>query len=291
MFNNSARQVVIKEFKIAIMTSSPEFRDTLIYYLANIKNGVTYKSVSDTCGYTLSHATLKKKFIKQVLDSSKHCKFTDSSFHFNGDKQKSYINSFAWTNILLTFLQDILDPPLFPRLLNEDNKREITIKVGGGKGKGETKELKDEIPFQNTKKFDVFDYPENNLQEIKDKFYGIKKNGEKNKGLKGKNQMTVSEIFLKFSQFIGYYFNYRYTIVNSCYECQSFMPKVLKNTLKDDNTKYFFKKCNENDDLLLIREPFDYTYNPCKTVSKDKLEEIKSIFRDIYINILEKGEI
>lgn len=209
----------------------------------------------------------------------------------NSEKQKSYINSFAWTNILLTFLQDILDPPLFPRLLNEDNKREITIKVGGGKGKGETKELKDEIPFQNTKKFDVFDYPENNLQEIKDKFYGIKKNGEKNKGLKGKNQMTVSEIFLKFSQFIGYYFNYRYTIVNSCYECQSFMPKVLKNKLKDDNTKYFFKKCNENDDLLLIREPFDYTYNPCKTVSKDKLEEIKSIFRDIYINILEKGEI
>jgi len=209
----------------------------------------------------------------------------------NSEKQKSYINSFAWTNILLTFLQDILDPPLFPRLLNEENKNRIEIKVGGGKGKGETKNLKDEIPCQNIRKFDVFYYPENNLEEIKRKFYGTNKNGENNKGFKGKNQMTVSEIFLKFAQFIGYYFNYRYTIVNSCYEYQSFMPKVLKNKLKDDNTKYFFKKCNEDDDLLLIREPFDYTYNPCKTVPKENLEEIKKIFRDIYINILEKGTI
>ena len=209
----------------------------------------------------------------------------------NSEKNKSYINSFAWTNILLTFLQDILDPPLFPRLLNEENKKSIEIKVGGGKGKGEAKILNDEIPCQNTRKFDVFDYPNNNLEEIKTKFYGINKNEETNKGLKGKNKMTVSEIFLKFAQFIGYYFNYRYTIVNSCYEYQSFMPKVFKNKLKDGNTKYFFKKCNDDDDLLLIREPFDYTYNPCKTVPKENLEEIKRIFRDIYINILEKGTI
>ena len=221
-------------------------------------------------------------YIKHIL-SAKKIK--------NSEKQKSYINSFAWTNILLTFLQDILDPPLFPRLLNEDNKKSIEIKVGGGKGKGEAKILKDEIPCQGTRKFDVLDYPYNNLEEIKRKFYGTNKIGENNKGLKGKNQMTVSEIFLKFAQFIGYYFNYRYTIVNSCYEYQSFMPKVLKNKLRDENTKYFFRKCNEDDDLLLIREPFDYTYNPCKTVPKENLEEIKRIFRDIYINILEKGAI
>ena len=210
----------------------------------------------------------------------------------NSEKQKSYINSFAWTNILLTFLQDILDPPLFPRLLNEENKESIEIKVGGGKGKGEAKILKDEIPCQGTRKFDVLKYPYNNLEEIKRKFYGTNKTGENNKGLKGKNQMTASEIFLKFVQFIGYYFNYRYTIVNSCYEYQSFMPKVLKNKLRDENTKYFFKKCGgEDEDLLLIREPFDYTYNPCKTVPRENLEEIKRIFRDIYINILENGTI
>ena len=90
-------------------------------------------------------------FIKHIL-SVKKIK--------NSEKQKSYINSFAWTNILLAFLQDILDPPLFPRLLNEENKRRIEIKVGGGKGKGETKVLKDEIQCQNTRKFDVFDYPD-----------------------------------------------------------------------------------------------------------------------------------
>ena len=31
----------------------------------------------------------------------------------NSEEKKIYINSFAWTNILLAFLQDILNPPLF----------------------------------------------------------------------------------------------------------------------------------------------------------------------------------
>ena len=103
--------------------------------------------------------------------------------------------------------------------------------------------------------------------------------------------MAASEILLKFIEFIGFYFNYKYTIVNTCYEFQSFMPKIQKDKLKDDGTRHFFRKCDEDEDLLLIREPFDYTYNPCKTVSKEKLEIIKEVFREIYINILEKGEI
>ena len=57
----------------------------------------------------------------------------------NSGDDKSFINSFAWTNILLTFLQDILDPPLFPKLLNEKNKDKITIMVGGGPGKNKKK--------------------------------------------------------------------------------------------------------------------------------------------------------
>ena len=66
----------------------------------------------------------------------------------NTEEDKSYINSFAWTNILLTFLQDILDPPLFPKLLSEKNKDNITIKVGGGFGKDKRKQLENEIECQ-----------------------------------------------------------------------------------------------------------------------------------------------
>ena len=209
----------------------------------------------------------------------------------NSEEQKIYINSFAWTNILLTFLQDILDPPVFPRLLNEENRRNITIKVGGAIGKDKRKALKDEFLTQNIRQFNVIKYPDNNLNEIKEKFYDIKgENKEKNKITK-KNKMAVSEILLRFVQFIGYFFNYKYTIVNTSYECQSFISKVQINKLNDDNTKYFFKKCDEKEDLLLIREPFDYTYNPCKTVSKEKLDYIKKVFREIYINILENGTI
>ena len=201
----------------------------------------------------------------------------------NSEEEKIYINSFAWTNILLTFLQDILDPPLFPKLLNEKNRRIITIKVGSGKGKNKRKELEDEINCQRINKFNAFD--QDNIKEIKNNYKG-------NKGLfYEKNNMAVSEILLKFIEFIGYYFNYKYTCVNTSYEYQSFMPKIQKNKLKDIYTKIFFKKCDEEEDCLLIREPFDHTYNPCKTVSKEKLEKIKEVFREIYVNILDKGEI
>ena len=201
----------------------------------------------------------------------------------NSEEEKIYINSFAWTNILLTFLQDILYPPLFPKLLNEKNRKIITIKVGGGNGKEKRKVLEDEIKCQNTRKFNAFE--ENSMEAIKSNYY------KGNKGLYRKNKMTVSEILLKFIEFIGYYFNYKYTIVNTSYECQSFMPKIQKNQLKDGFTKEFFKKCEKEEDILLIREPFDHTYNPCKTVCKDKLEKIKEVFRNIYVNILENGEI
>ena len=211
----------------------------------------------------------------------------------NSEEEKIYINSFAWTNILLTFLQDILEPPLFPRLLIEDNQKNINIKVGGGIGKEKKKILEDEFISQNIRKFNVIKDIKY-LKTIENNFYKKEKNEDKEEKKKvffGRNQMAVSEILLKFIEFIGYYFNYKYTIVNTCYEFQSFMPKIQKDKLKDDGTRHFFKKCDQEEDLLLIREPFDYTYNPCKTVSKEKLDYIKEVFREIYVNILERGEI
>ena len=86
----------------------------------------------------------------------------------NSGDDKSFINSFAWTNILLTFLQDILDPPLFPKLLNEKNKDKITIMVGGGPGKNKKKTLETEVEFQNIRDFDVMelDSDNNNIKNI-----------------------------------------------------------------------------------------------------------------------------
>ena len=213
----------------------------------------------------------------------------------NSETDKLFINSFAWTNILLTFLQDILKPPLFPKLLNEKNKKKIKIKVGGGPGKNIKKELEDEIKYQRIKNFDVLDLDKNNynnIDNIKNKFYKREeKNTNKNDNLDYTNKMSLSEILLKFIQFIGYFFNYRYIMVNTNYEYQGFMPKIEKIKSKDEFVKLVYKKCDDPDNALLIREPFDHTYNPCKSVSPDKLDEIQEKFRKIYINILEKGEI
>ena len=196
----------------------------------------------------------------------------------NTEKEKFNINSFAWTNILLTFLQDILDPPLFPRLLNEENMKQITIKVGGGKGKEKKKELEDEFDCQRCRTFKVM-----NDEPLADR-------NQNQNNIRTKNKMALSQIMLKFIQFIGYFFNYDYSFVNTSYECQSFTPKAQVYKLKDQDTKKFFKKF-ESENALLIREPFDHTYNPCKTVDKENLKKITKIFREIYQNILEKGVI
>ena len=215
----------------------------------------------------------------------------------NTEKDKLFINSFAWTNILLTFLQDILKPPLFPKLLNERNKKKIRIKVGGGPGRSIKKELKDEIKYQRIRNFDVLDLDldknnDNNIDNIKNKFYKKEeKNERKNDNVDYSNKMSLSEILLKFVQFIGYFFNYRYVMVNTNYEYQGFISKIEKIKSKDEFVKTVYNNCDDPDNTLLIREPFDHTYNPCKSVTSDKLDEIQEKFRKIYINILEKGEI
>ena len=226
----------------------------------------------------------------------------------NTDKDKIYINSFAWTNILLTFLQDILDPPLFPRLLNEKNKRNIRIKVGGGAGKNVKKKLNEEIAYQKMRNFNVAQLDQNYhiyySENIKNQFYeneenkkAKKENMNNNMNYTIRNKMPVSEILLKFVQFIGYFFNYKYTMVNTSYDYQGFMPKIEKIKSKDEFVKCVINKNRGTDkekdieDILLIREPFDHTYNPCKSVSPEKLDEIQEKFREIYINILKNGEI
>ena len=221
----------------------------------------------------------------------------------NTEEDKSYINSFAWTNILLTFLQDILDPPLFPKLLSEKNKDNITIKVGGGFGKDKRKQLENEIECQRERDFVVMELDEDNnniknIKQIKDQFYGKEEKNiqndteiKENMTFTGKNKMSVSEILLKFIQFIGFFFNYKYTMVDTSYEFQGFMPKIEKIKSKDGFVNFVYKKCDSPENTLLIREPFDHTYNPCKSVPADKLDKIQEEFKKIYINILEKGEI
>ena len=75
------------------------------------------------------------------------------------------------------------------------------------------------------------------------------------------------------------------------------MTKIEKIKSKDEFVKCVINKNRGTDkekdieDILLIREPFDHTYNPCKSVSPEKLDEIQEKFREIYINILKNGEI
>ena len=90
--------------------------------------------------------------------------------------------------------------------------------VGGGPGKNKKKTLETEVEFQNIRDFDVMELDSDNnniknIEQIKEQFYGKE---EKNKMKKdemkndmvftAKNKMSLSEILIKFIQFIGYFF-------------------------------------------------------------------------------------
>jgi hypothetical protein len=301
LFLNITKNSIRKENKENIKIDKSKILEKLYKILKKLDNQMTFHQTNRLCLFTITFQNVKIdvnvygicSYFGEIL--LRDYSLIDFRFPMlviylkyvigvkgikNNEENKSYINSFAWTNIIITFLQDILSPPVLPKLLNEKNRKEIKINVGG-KGLEREKVLKDEYMCQDVRNFNVISYEE----------FSKEVNHAGNRKKDTINKMTTSEIFLKFAEFIGYIFNYKYTIVNTSYECQNFMPIIFENKLKDEGTKRFMKKCKKAHDLLLIREPFDHTYNPCKSVPEENLEKIKLIMRNIYKKIIEEGSI
>ena len=199
----------------------------------------------------------------------------------NTDSMKNYLNSFSWMLLLITFLQDIVDPPVLPKLLNTYNREDVDILVGGKKKENDKrKNLADVVDCSYYSHFYLA-----NLEKVK----------EAKKGFQSLNNMSCSELLVKFIEFIGFYFNYNYVCVNSGFEGQNFMSKIKIEKLKYDYLfqQFYkkFKKKRENDKgfNILIREPFDHSYNPANEVFPEYIDKIQKQFREIYLNILENG--
>ena len=200
----------------------------------------------------------------------------------NDDNMKNYLNSFSWMLLLITFMQDVVDPPVLPKLLSITNVEKQSILVGGKLDeKTHKKNLRDVIETSYHSNFYLVDFRKINEYN---NFVSV-------------NKMSCSELFIKFTEFIGFFFNSDYVFVNAGFEKPSFMPKLnIKHFKFDIDFVKFYKSFIRRNMVgeqtkMLIREPFDHSYNPANEVKPEFMNIIQKTFRDLYRNMIEKGEL
>ena len=167
----------------------------------------------------------------------------------NLTKDNYYLNSFSWTTLLITFLQDIIQPPILPKLFSEkeiNDKIKKIIKFGNGKGidKNNKNTEKNFSQFFESLKEEIIHIPDCLINKDKTKKIYIKfnKNNENNKV--EKNNLTCAEILLKFLEFIAYYFKYDTLYVRCSLENEGFFNmSEIENIYNNDDEK---EKVEEN---------------------------------------------
>ena len=216
------------------------------------------------------------------------------------------LNSFSWMILLITFLQDIIKPPILPKLLSDKNNSltNYPIKYGNNYKKKENfqygyktfnsfiKSIKEE----NTQ-LPEFLFKKNFLFDIKNKT-----------GFKiGENKLSCSELFLHFLEFVIYYFKYDSVYVNCSVENEGFesMINILnfenskEKNIKDDRFYNYFKnkyckkinyydKSKTKDGFILIRDPFDPHYNPAQSLKK--LSTFRDSLKSGYLSLIKSGK-
>ena len=213
-----------------------------------------------------------------------------------------FINSFCWMILLSTFLQDIIKPPILPKLLSNGNNNIKCYKIKYG----DYYNSKTFIPsfesfFNNIREKTIllpeFLFDKKSLFEI----YKEQINNNKNILLE-KNDLSCSELFLSFLEFIIFYFNKNIIYINCSIENEGYetMNNILNN--KDENFNEYFmniylKKCNsynykiKKDGEILIRDPLNPNYNPAHTLDSRNFMFFINNLKKGYFNLLKYGDL
>ena len=221
------------------------------------------------------------------------------------DNKQEYLNSFSWMILLITFLQDIIKPRILPKILSHPNVSIINypIQYGQNIGRGFTKYIDSFI--KNIKEENTM-LPET-LSNSKISFQ-IYEEDIRNK--EEKNNLTCSEIFLQFLEFIIYYFKSDSVYVNCSTENEGFesMYNILNyydsnievNRIDSRFSEYFKNKyCKSRnysdnkktrDGLILIRDPLDPHYNPAQSLRVGCYKTFIENIKFGYLNLLKYGD-
>ena len=228
--------------------------------------------------------------------------------NISDDKTHAYLNSFSWVLLLIGFLQDIIKPPVLPKILQNSEIIKKETFFGNNKvDKDEDNDKSNENKYEKISKSKNFDSFINNMEREDIK---IPKNlGDINIRIKNyknqiiqKNNMSCSELLLKFLEFVIFYFKYDTIFVNCSFEKEGFENiEKINEKISDDansfknyfNRKYIKKNKGEKnkDGCFLIRDPFDPRYNPAQTLKCNSLKKFFSRLRFAYYNLIKYGNL
>ena len=229
---------------------------------------------------------------------------------------KVYLNTFSLMSLLIAFLQDIISPPILPKIFS-DKKSETFSRLIPFTSSSNEKKIN---PFIETLEYKYIHMPKNLF--YKDKLINIYKEqiGD------NKNNLSCAQIFLNFLEFLIYYFKSDAVYVNCSLEHEGFdsMNNII-NDLDDINYQdikdykegneiedkfgekypndiyfkeyikknYFLNNKNKFKNIIggfyLIRDPVNPFYNPGDTLNKKLFETFFTKIKKGYDILLKTG--
>ena len=206
--------------------------------------------------------------------------------------ETSFLNSFSWEMLIKAFLQDILKPPILPKLIEHSDQNKISVKFGklffnveGGKN------LKNFINDMYTESITI---PDLNVEKAK-KIY--------DDTIKIKNNMPCSELLLKFLFFVIFIFKGDSIYVNNTKEKEGFenIIGIFKpKTLQDKKFRYYFrtkyrrfdiKKRIKKEGIFVFRDPYDTHYNPGQSLKESHEDIFYQKLKKAFYKLMETGSL
>ena len=206
--------------------------------------------------------------------------------------ETSFLNSFSWEMLIKAFLQDVIKPPILPKLIENAEQSQINVKFGklffnveGGKN------LKNFINDMYIEKISV---PDLNLQKASDIY---------NETIKIKNDISCSELLLKFLYFVIFIFKGDSIYVNNTKEKEGFenIIGIFKpKTLQDKKFRYYFrtkykrfdaKKRIKKEGIFVLRDPYDAHYNPGQSLKESHENIFYQKLKKVYYKLMETGSL
>ena len=206
--------------------------------------------------------------------------------------ETSFLNSFSWEMLIKAFLQDVIYPPILPKLIEKSDQNSINVKFGklffnveGGKN------LKNFINDMYSEQITV---PDINYEKAK-KIY------EEN--IKIKNEMPCSELLLKFLFFVIFIIKGDSIYINNTKEKEGFenIIGIFKpKSMQDKKYRYYFrtkyrrfdaKKRIKKEGIFVFRDPFDAHYNPGQSLKESHEEIFYQKLKKVYYKLMETGSL
>ena len=210
---------------------------------------------------------------------------------------QEFLNSYSWVCLLIAFLQDIISPPILPKLFSYEEKSVInkTVEFGNNNKKGNYFYSKNIESFINNIRKENILLPDCIFNRDK-----IKEIYEKQIG-NNKNKLSCAEIFLSFLEFVIFYFKKDSTFVNCSLGTEGYesMSNIVNLPENEDFQGYFcnkYLKCTDyntkkkaKDGVILIRDPVDPHYNPGQSLKQSNYEKFIEKIKEGYYVLLKTG--